>query len=365
MGRKGRTLTAPRSIRPERATHHSLGDDAPAPTTRGSSTRKAVLVPTMVGLVIGTLFVTIFLAAFHTPEPHGLPVGIVGSTSQVEAVEQKLVTNSPGRVAFTHYASVDAAQDAVEHRQVYGAYIVSGDGASTRLLYAGANGPAVTNTLQGIFGTVAQSSQATLGSQDVAPTSSGDTRGLSIFYSGFGLVLAGYLFGLVSSQMAPRLPLRRRLLSLTAFSTASGITVALTAGGTGFNALPGNLAAIMAVMILMAMAVGSATLLIMRVAGPAGTLLASLILLILGNATSGGTLPPAYLPDWLRPLSEILPVGLGVRALQGVSYFGGDGYLRGIVLLTVWALGSVAVLWVLDRAAARRHGGPSTVAAPL
>ncbi|MCK2215631.1 ABC transporter permease [Actinomadura sp. ATCC 31491] len=325
---------------------------APAAHHGRAGVPPVILVPTLVGLVIGTLFVTIFLAAFHTPEPHDLPVGIVGPAGQVEGVERALAATAPGTIAFTGYASAAAARDAVEHRRVYGAYVLPGQGTDARLLYAGANGPAVTSTLEGVFGAV--TGPAALRTQDVVPTSSGDTRGLSVFYAGFGLVLAGYLFGLISFQMAPRLHLRARLLSLAAFSVLGGATAALIAGRTGFGALPGDLAAVMAVTILLAMAVGSATLLLMRVGGPAGTLLSSLVLLILGNATSGGILPPAYLPGWLRPLSDVLPVGLGVRALQGVSYFGGDGYARGLVLLVVWAVAGIAAVHALDVAARRR-----------
>jgi hypothetical protein len=333
------------------------------PPRRGPSTRRSIIIPTMVGLVIGTVFVTIFLAAFHAPEPHDLPVAIVGTAEQVESVEQALAENAPGTIAFTLYDSAAAAQDAIEHRDVYGAYVIAEDGASAQLLYAGANGPAVTSTVQGVFGTVAQYSGATLATDDVVPTSSGDTRSLSIFYAGFGIVLAGYLFGLISSQMAPRLPLRWRLVSLAAFSILGGAAVALIAGSTGFNALPGNIAAIMAVTILLAASVGAATLLLMRIGGPVGTLLASLVLLILGNATGGGTLPAAYLPDWLRPLSDILPVGLGLRALQGESYFDGDGYALGIVLLAVWTIASIGIVFALDIGADRRRSRKAIAAA--
>lgn len=336
---------------PSRNTHHL--EDA-APVRRGPSTRTSIAIPAIVGLVIGTVFVTIFLAAFHAPEPHDLPIGIVGSAEQIASVEQALDENAPGAIAFTVYDSADDAVAAIEHRTVYGAYVMSEDGTTARLLYAGANGPAVTSTLEGAFGSVAQYSGATLDTEDIVPTSAGDTRSLSIFYAGFGIVLAGYLFGLISSQMAPRLQLRWRLLSLAVFSVVVGSVVAFIAGSTGFDALPGNVAAILAVTVLLAASVGSATLMLMRIGGPVGTLLASLVLLILGNATGGGTLPPAYLPDWLRPLSEILPVGIGLRALQGESYFQGDGYVLGIVLLAVWTLASIGVVVALDVLAARR-----------
>ncbi|WP_063746795.1 hypothetical protein [Catenuloplanes japonicus] len=299
---------------------------------------KSVVIPAVVGLVIGSIFILIFLAAFHAPRPHAMPIGVVGSAAQLQ---QQL---PPGLIELVPYDSPTAARDAVTHREVYGAYLAG----ERELLYAGANGPGVTGTLEGLFPAAATRT-------DVLPTSAGDTRGLSIFYAGFGLVLGGFLFGLVSYQMAPRLPVRLRALSLAGFAVTAGVAAALIAGRTGFNALPGNPAVIASVTVLLAMAVGSATLFLMRIAGPAGTMLASLVLLILGNATGGGTLPSPYLPGWLAPLSHVLPAGLGIRALQGVSYFHHDGYVLGVVLLAVWSAAGLGLVRLIDlRADAQR-----------
>lgn len=337
---------------PKHASHH-LEDDFP-PSSGGPSVMKAVAIPTLTGLVIGILFVTVFLAAFHAPEPSHLPVGIVGAPQQVAAVEHAVAENAPGKVDFTTYGSAADARDALEHRTVFGAYVVAEDGKTAQLLYAGANGPGVTSTVEGIFGGVAQHSHAALQTQDVAPAASGDTRGLGIFYAGFGIVLGGFLFGLISAQMAPALQLRWRILSLAIFSVIGGLAVALIGGSAGFNVLPGNFAASLAAVVLLAGAVVSGTLLLLRLGGQAGTLLASLVMLILGNATSGGVLPADYLPGWLHPFSDVLPAGIGLRALFGESYFNGDGYVSGLILLAVWIAASLGIVAALDFVAERR-----------
>ncbi|MGI8418376.1 MAG: ABC transporter permease [Nakamurella sp.] len=282
----------------------------------------------------------------------------------MQAVEHAVAQNAPGKVEFTTYSSAADAQDAIEHRTIFGAYVMADDGKTAQLLYAGANGPGVTSTVEGIFDGVAQHSHATLKTQDVAPAASGDTRGLGIFYAGFGIVLGGFLFGLISAQMAPVLQLRWRILSLAIFSVIGGAAVALIAGSAGFDVLPGNFAANMSVIVLLAGAVVAGTLLLLRLGGPAGTLLASLVMLILGNATSGGVLPAAYLPDWLHPFSEILPAGLGLRALFGESYFNNDGYVSGLILLTVWVIASLGIVAALDVVADRRKSRSHRKAPP-
>ncbi|GAA4811022.1 ABC transporter permease [Streptomyces ziwulingensis] len=342
------TTTEPRQAHPP---HHVV--DAALPQ-RGATGLKGVLLPVVIVLVIGSLFVSVFLAAFHAPEPHDLPVAVVGTGAQAEQVGDGLEQALPGGFEVEHYTDEDTARQAVRDRAVYAAYL-AGDGSSSELLYAGANGPSVTTTVSGAFSGVARASGDRLSLQDVAPASAGDSRGMSVFYAGFGIVLAGFLFGMMTYQMAPRLEYRWRMASLGAFSVLGGSIVALITGSLGFAALPGSFLGLAGVIALMAAAVGGTTMAFMRLFGKAGMSLASVILLTFGNATSGGTLPTAYLPDWLHPLSSVLPVGVGVRALQGLSHFNNDGLLVGVLVLAAWALAAAAALYWRDSHAPRRR----------
>ncbi|MFB7091411.1 ABC transporter permease [Streptomyces sp. NPDC056296] len=344
---------------PEHTTHAGPRPTSPrhvmdgAPAQQGVTGLTGVLLPVAIVLVIGSLFVSVFLAAFHAPQPHGLPVAVVGTDAQTERVTGGLERTLPGGFEVKGYADEGSARQAVRERTVYAAYLI-GDGASSELLYAGANGPTVTSTVVSAFSEVAQASGDRLIQQDIVPASAGDSRGMSVFYAGFGIVLAGFLFGMMTYQMAPRLQYRWRMVSLGAFSVLGGVIVALITGSLGFAALPGPFLGIAGVVALIAAAVGGTTMAFMRLFGRAGMSLASVVLLTFGNATSGGTLPAAYLPDWLQPLSEILPVGVGVRALQGLSHFDNDGLLVGVLVLAAWALVAAATLYWRDSHSPRR-----------
>ncbi|WP_434593954.1 ABC transporter permease [Streptomyces sp. A5-4] len=318
-----------------------------APGQQGAAGLAGVLLPVAIVLIIGAIFVSVFLAAFHDPKPHDLPVAVVGTGAQVERVADGLERGLPGGFEVKGYADEGSARQAVQERAVYAAYLI-GDGASSELLYAGANGPTVTSTVTGAFSQVAQASGDRLSQQDIVPASAGDSRSMSVFYAGFGIVLAGFLFGMMTYQMAPRLQYRWRMASLGAFSVLGGVVVALIVGSLGFEAMPGPFLGIAGLVALMAAAIGGTTMAFMRLFGKAGMSLASVVLLTFGNATSGGTLPPAYLPGWLQPLSDILPVGVGVRALQGLSHFDNDGVLAGVLILASWALATAAALYWRD-----------------
>ncbi|MET8028506.1 ABC transporter permease [Streptomyces avermitilis] len=306
-------------------------------------TSRAVLLPVAVVLLIGTVFVSVYLAAFHAPRPHELRVGTTEIGTHQAHLRQDLARVVPDGFTLETYPDESTAREAVQDRSVYAAYLGKG-----KLLYGSANGAAVTATVTTAFSSVAHAEHHDLSVEDVAPAAAGDTRGLSVFYAAFGLVLAGYLFGMTTYQLAPRLQYRWRMASLALFGVVGGLVVTAIAGSAGFGALPGPFLPLAVVVALMGAAVGATTMVLLRLFGPAGVSLASILLLILGNSSSGGIMPPAYLPAWLRPLSEILPVGVGVRAMQGLSRFQDDGLSRALVILPLWVLGAAAVLYLKD-----------------
>ncbi len=293
----------------------------------------------MVGLLIGSLFVVIFLAAFHDPKARGLPVAVVAPAA-VLSMLQSQAGSDDGPLEVRAYADRDSAEAAVRERTVLGAFVASP--TATELLVAGANGPSVSQTLQGVFGAATQATGTPVRTTDVMPLSSGDSRGLSVFYGAFGVVLAGFLFGLTSMQLGPDLALRWRAASAVIFAVVVGVVVAWLVEPV-FGSLPAPFTTTAGVVALLALAVGATTTALLRVFGPAGTLVAAVVLLVFGNATSTGILPAQYLASWLEPLSSVLPVGVAVRALRGAAYFDDDGLLSGVLVLTAWVVGATLV----------------------
>lgn len=317
----------------------------------GLVTARAIVMPVATVLLIGLVFVSVYLSAFHQPRPHNLPLGVVGSAVQATQVADGLGANAPGSFAVTRYDDAAAAVSALRHRDIYGALDLTG--GAPRLLYAGANGPSVESLLTTVFGAEAAAHHERLATVDVRPAAAGDSRCLSIFYTTFGLVLAGFLFGLTTYQAAPRLSFDMRLVSLLLFGVLGGALTVLIAG-TGFGALPGPFTAEAGLVALVAISVGAVTMLIVRVAGRAGIAVGSITLLTFGNATSGGVLPACFLPGWLRPLSYILPPGVGVRAIDGVAYFGTAGLAEGTAILAGWVIVPLLVIYLLDEVRLRR-----------
>ncbi|WP_369251290.1 ABC transporter permease [Streptomyces sp. R41] len=330
----------------------------PAPVLAAAAgARKAMLVPVVTALAIGTAFVAVYLAAFHAPSVRHQPLGIAASDKVAAHAELALNNAAPDGYTFYRYPDAEAARQAVTHDKVPAALVA--DGRGTRVLVAGAQGPSTVSSLATAMTTAVGKPVPV---KDVLPLAAGDSRGLSVFYAAFGVVLAGFLFAVSSYQIAPRLRLSVRVTSMLVFSAASGVMVALIAH-TALSALPASFAVVTVVVGLLAWASAAAAGLLLRLFGPLGMPVASVVLLILGNAASGGILPATFLPAWLSPLASFMPPAAAVRGLRGAAYFH-DAHLNGAVLtLAAWGLGCLALQYVLDRVAARRPpvGSPGSV----
>lgn len=319
--------------------------------SRGAALVRGVGVPALVATVVGLAFVMVFLDAFRAAVPHDPPVAVVGSSQQVESVAGTLEEQSPGRLAVRSLPDEAVARDAVRQAEVYGALLL--DGPQPRLLVAGAHGQGVTQTLTQAFGPIAEGLQVV----DLQPLSAGDSRGLGIFYSAFGVVLGGFLFGINSYQAAPKLPLRWRVVSILLFATVSGLLVAWAAGVL-FDAVPAGFWTLALLVGLLALAVAAPAALVLRVIGSGGTFVTSIGLIILGNATSTGNLPAEYLPPWMQPLAGVLPPGVAVRALRGAAHFEDDGVVRALWVLGSWSIVPLLLIAVLDAVRRRRPATP-------
>ncbi|UIX31948.1 ABC transporter permease [Streptomyces sp. GQFP] len=333
---------------------HRINPPDAVPARSGLAGGAAIFAPVAIVLAVGAIFISVYLAAFHAPRPHDLPVGVVGSEARAAQVRAQLPTDPADAFQVRALPDEASARSAIEHGDLFAAYI-PGDG-TPKLLYAGAHGPSVTSLVGETFGDVARAGGQRLDAVDVVPASPADTRGLVVFYTTFGLVLAGYLFGLMTYQLAPRITIGQRLASLATFGVLGGLVIAGIVR-LGFDALPAPFFGIAGLVTLVAMAVGSSTMLLLRAFGVAGSSIGAVVFMTLGNATSGGSLPPEFLPAWLHPLSSVLPVGVGVRAVNGLAYLHNDGLVSGIAVLGAWTAVAAGLLYALDRNGGRSLGG--------
>jgi hypothetical protein len=329
---------------------------APDPSP-GPGPVTAFVQPLGIGLLIALAFVLTYLTALHKPQPHNLPVGVVASPGVVAQLQRSISAQAGDAVALRPAADVTVARHQVQNGQVVAAYL---PGQTGRLLVAGAQGTAVTQVVTGIFTGVAGAQGTRLQVDDVVPLSAEDPRGFSGFYVIFGVTLAGFIFGQTSHLYSTRLSLGLRLAQVLLFGVLAGLAGALIAGPL-IGVLPGPFLALAGILVLLALATGLVTMSFTALLGDPGIALATLLLVILGNATSGGVVPASFLPGGFRQLSPALPPGAATRALGRVDYFDPGAALGPVAVLVAWALGGLLLLVVVT--GNRRRTRPVTLPA--
>ncbi|MEU2350490.1 ABC transporter permease [Modestobacter sp. NPDC049651] len=325
----------------------------------GGSTPRAlvrgILLPALIATLNGVAFVAVYTAAFHDPVAHDLPVAVVGSDQQAEQAQQQLDRSASGQFEVRRYAAPGPAGEALTSHDVYGVLDLTATPA--RLQVAGANGQQVTQLVQQALSPLTQASGQPPQVQDVRPLVAGDSRGLALFYAAFGVVLGGFLFGISSFSSAPKLLLRYRVLSIVLFAVLAGSIIGWLADVV-YAALPAGFLLVSSIVALLATACGATAAVLFRLVGSAGQILTSIGLVIIGNATSTGTLPAQFLPPWMEPLAHVLPSGVAVRALRGATYFDDDGVRYAWIVLGLWTVVPLLLIGGLDALQRRRqHAG--------
>jgi uncharacterized phage infection (PIP) family protein YhgE len=114
----------------------------------------------------------------------------------------------------------------------------------------------------------------------------------------------------------------------------------------------------MPVVALGVLAAGWLTLLCVTAFGVLGEVLVILLTTIFGVPSARGVYPAEALPGFFRFLGTFLPLRYLTDAVRAVFFFDGNddaGLRRGVVVLWVWALGSLLIGGLVAGAISRRE----------
>jgi hypothetical protein len=189
-----------------------------------------------------------------------------------------------------------------------------------------------------------------------------DRTDLSIFVYELGLLIPSVI-GSVGLYLIGR---RSRVWWRATAALLYAVLVALFGTlivDTGFGALTGAWLALFGIGVIGALAFS------LPIAGAQATLglpatgLMAVLLIFVGNAISGGSVPTGMLPDVYRQVSPWLPNGAIVHAARSVVYFGGHGLGQPLLALALWAGAGQVLLAANDLLHAyHRRGAPERAA---
>jgi hypothetical protein len=300
-----------------------------------------VMVPLVAALVL-----TLFAWPNAKLEPRDLPIGVAGAPAATKAIEAKL-TARDGAFEVHRYGGEAAARDAIEDREVYGAFVATASGP--KVLAASAASPAVAQLLSHAAAEAGGSAQA-VPMEDVVPSSRGAALGSSVL----PLVIAGILAGAAGLALTSGGLGRAGLV--VAASVMSGLAATAIVQGW-LDVVEGDWVANAAGLGLTVLAIGAIVAGLGSLLGKQGAALGALTMILIGNPFSGVGSAPELLPGPVGGLGQLLPPGAGGNLLRSTSFFDGAGAGDHVIVLASWALAGLAML---TAAAVRsRSGNPA------
>jgi hypothetical protein len=322
------------------------------PQRSSSSTRPPMLAILLVPLAVA-LVLTLFAWPSARQEPRDLPVGVAGPPAAAQAMEKQL-TARDGAFDVQRYPDEAAARAAIEDREVYGAFVATGSGQKV-LTASGASSNVAQLLTRAATEGRAPAEAATVRVQDVVPVSEGST---ALSSSVFPLVLAGTLAGLAAVALTTGGMARAGLV--VAGSTLAGLA-ATALMQSWLDVVGGDWAANAAALSLTVMAIASFVAGLTALLGHAGSALAGVTMVLIGNPFSGMASGPEMLPQPIGAIGQLMPPGAGGNLLRSTGFFDGAAASGHVAVLAAWALVGLTLLAV---AALRAHR-PATAPVPV
>lgn len=331
-----------------------MSDGTPRRRSLSPDDRK-LLVASLGVLVAVFALVLSNVAANHSPKPHGLPIGIVGTTAVADAARAELARAAPGAFDVHAYQSLASGRTAVLHRSVYGAFQPI---PFPVLLVATAASPPVAVLLEKTFASVASRSRRSLAVSDLVPLPSSDSSGATSYSAILSLIIVGLAGTSVVFILTRHRPEAVRVVLTVILGIGAGLITALVTDVL-VGAFHDHFFQVWGVTTLFVLAIGLPIAAFQVIFGIAGTAIGAVLFLVIGNPASGGSSAPQLLPGFWRTLSQLLPPGAAVTSMRDVVYFNGHGSSQALIVLAVYAVLGAAVAMI----AYRLRGGEATVAA--
>lgn len=301
--------------------------------------------------ILQLAFVGSYVGALHDPTPHKVPIDLVAPYTIAPALLGGLDSLAGTPLDVHRAASAATARGDVESRRVYGFFEPHSKGPDTLVVASAAN-RATAVALTSIFaGFEASRHRPAARVVDLAPLPAGDPNGLSGFYAVVGWMIGGYLgatlLGLVGeTRSRSRVRALARVLGLAVYAVASGVLSVLLLD-RGIGVLGGHFEDLCGIAALSIFAAGASTAALQSLLGMAGTGVAILAFVVVGNPASGGPYARDLLPQFWRVVGEYLPPGAAVDLVRNVLYFGGRAIQTPIIVLGAWAAAGAIIALAL------------------
>jgi hypothetical protein len=308
--------------------------------------------PPAAAILVVPLVVALVLTLFAWPaaklEPRDLPVGVAGPAAATAPIEERLGARE-GAFDLHRYADEAAAREAIEDREVYGAFVATPAGPT--VLTASAGSAAVAQQL------THAADEAGAPVEDVVPAG---PQAPALASAVLPLVIAGLLVGVVAALASTRGIGRAGLV--VAGSVLTGVAATALVQGW-LDVVGGDWVANAGVLSLTVLAIAATLAGLHALMGRAGLAIGALAMIFVGNPFSGMGSAPELLPEPAGAIGQLLPPGAGGNLLRSTGFFDGAGGAGHLTVLAVWTAAGLAFLLAAELRGRRTAGAKAAAAA--
>ncbi|MFD0412717.1 hypothetical protein [Streptomyces sp. NPDC127108] len=299
-----------------------------------------------------------YMSAFVTPEPHHLPVAVVGTDARAHDVARSLGAGAGDALDVRPVASRAEAVDELKSLDISGAYLP--DARTPELLVASAGSDMSALAAQKVFTPLAAAEGAPLKVTDVATPVHDDPTGQGLFFLLVAVSIGSYAS--VAALGAAGAGLRMR----TRAAFAAGVSLAVSAIGAAlagpvFHLAHHGLAGVWAMAWLYSAGILFIGLGLHTFLKRWTTLTMMVLFVMLNFTSSGGLFRPELQNGFFGSLHSFWNGAGFVEGVRGHLYFDGLDLGRSVWTLVAWLAAGLALTAV---AALRERGQRAAAALP-
>ncbi|WP_460308525.1 ABC transporter permease [Actinocorallia aurea] len=300
---------------------------------------------TVIVAVAAGLFAGSYCFNLAHPTPHHVPVGTLRNDHRAE----RFITAWDGRLntelvvhTFSDQAS---ALRAVDSQKIF-ALVRSDTGSDSdvALQLVPAAGASVARVLKQEAPAAAHEAGVSLHTTELHPLQAGDPQGLAIFYLTLAAVVLGFMGAAQLNAHAGQLRLRERVLAIACYSALGAAAICAVVDWIE-HILDLPIVESWAILAVTMFTCGLMFTAFHVLVGRWAILPTWLLLVMVGNPSSGGAVSSALLPEPTRALGRWLPPGASVSAQHTAIYFNDHQHFTPFLTLAAWCTVAAATAW--------------------
>jgi hypothetical protein len=317
----------------------------------------AVVVSLLVATLAG-LFVGAYSWGMANPVPHRIPVAVTGGSDRGERFIDALENAMRTSLELHQYPTYAAARASLDEQQNFA--ILQRRANDVEVDVAGAAGASVARVL----GQTAQQTGSALGIpvqvRDLKPLPVTDPQGIAIFYVSLGSIILGFVGAIQLGVHAADINCAERIAFTAGYALLGGLAICAMVDWV-LRELPLPFAQSWAICAVSMFTSGMIYTAFQTFLGRWAVLATWLLMVVLGNPSSGGAVAWPLLPPVLGFLGRFLPPGASVSAQRNAIYFQHNQHLEPYAVLIGWCLASTLafVVWHEVTRVAAQPASPS------